>query len=145
MSNKKQTLILGQPIPRFLTNWLISAVALIVVIHLFSGVHSSSLLTTLVMALILGLLNTFLKPILCLLSLPFIIFTLGAFTLVINAITFYLAATLVHGFYVIDFWSAFWAAILYSFFTFLINILLQSDDKKIFHMSCSCRKCKKIN
>lgn len=145
MSKIKQTLILGQPIPRFLINWLISAVALIVVVHIFSGVSSDNLLTTIVMALILGLINTFLRPILCLLSLPFIVFTLGAFTLIINALTFYLAASLVHGFYVASFWSAFWAALLYSFISFLINILIQSDDKKIFYMRCSCRKCKKIN
>jgi len=113
------------PVIRFLVKWLISAAALLVVVHIFSGVSSENLLTTIIMALVLGLLNTFLKPILSFFSLPIMLLTLGLFTLIINATTFYLAAHLVKGFYVASFGSAFWAALLYSFVTFLINLLIQ--------------------
>lgn len=115
---------------RFLIKWFISAVALLVVVHVFSGVSSASLQTTIVMALVLGLLNTFLKPLLSFLSLPIMIITLGLFTLIINALTFFLAAKLVQGFYVAGFWSACWAALIYSIVTFLINMLIVTDKNE---------------
>ncbi|MGA2669630.1 MAG: phage holin family protein [Ignavibacteria bacterium] len=118
----------------FLLKWLVYSIALLIVIHIFSGVRSESLMTTIVMALVLGLLNAFLKPIMSFLSLPIIIITLGLFTFIINALVFYLAGMFVHGFYVSGFWSAFWAALLFSIFTFLINLLVKSDksNKSIF-------------
>jgi putative membrane protein len=114
---------------KFLLRWLISALVLIVVMHIFSGVSSDNLVATLVMALVLGLLNTFLKPVLMFLSFPLMILSLGFFTLIINGVTFYLAAKLVHGFYVAGFWSAFGAALIYSILTFFINLLIRSDDE----------------
>jgi putative membrane protein len=115
---------------RFLLKWFISTIALLVVVYIFPGVASQDFISTLIMALVLGLLNTFLKPILSLLSLPIMLLTLGLFTLVINAFTFYLAAHLVHGFYVSGFWSAFGAALIYSIVTFLINSLIFSDKNE---------------
>lgn len=124
------------PMIKFLVKWLISTIALLVVIYIFPGVASQNFLTTIVMALVLGLLNTFLKPILSLLSLPIMLLTLGLFTLIINAFTFYLAAHMVHGFYVAGFWSAFGAALLYSFVTFLINLLVFSNKNERDVMYC---------
>jgi len=121
----------SHPLLKFLIKWLISTVALLVVVHIFSGVSS------LIMALVLGFLNTFLKPILALLALPVMVLTLGLFMLVINATTFFLAAKLVHGFYVAGFGSALWAALLYSFITFLINVLIQSQDEKNYYVNCT--------
>ena len=115
---------------KFLVKWFISTIALLVVIYIFPGVASQDFLTTLVMALVLGLLNTFLKPILSFFSLPIMLLTLGLFTLIINGLIFYLAANLVHGFYVSGFWSAFGAALIYSFVTFLINSLIFSDKNE---------------
>ncbi|OGT07266.1 MAG: hypothetical protein A2X78_03140 [Gammaproteobacteria bacterium GWE2_37_16] len=138
MIYNNQPKISAQPHPllKFLIKWLISTVALLVVVHIFSGVSSENFLTTLIMALVLGFLNTFLKPILALLALPVMVLTLGLFMLVINATTFFLAAKLVHGFYVAGFGSALWAALLYSFITFLINILIQSQDEKNYYLQC---------
>ena len=116
--------------PRFLLKWLISTIALLVVVHIFSGVHSENFLSILIMALVLGFLNTFIKPILTLFALPFMILTLGLFTVVINATTFFIAAKLVQGFYVAGFGSALWAALLYSVITFIINLLIQSDTER---------------
>lgn len=112
---------------RFLLRWGISTIALLVIVHLFSGVATANMTALVVMALVLGLLNSFLRPLLTFLSLPFLILTLGISTLFVNALTFFLAAKLVHGMYIAGYWSAFWAAILYSIITFLINMLLGAD------------------
>lgn len=114
---------------RFLIRWFISVIVLLVVLHIFSGISSDNLLATVIMALVLGLLNTFLRPILSFLALPIMLVTLGLFMLIINATTFYFAAHLVHGFHVSGFWSAFWAAFLYSVITFLINIMIQPKNE----------------
>lgn len=123
---------------RFLIKWFISSIALLVVLHLFSGVASANLTTTVIMALVLGLLNAFLKPILSFLSFPLMILTLGLSMLFVNALTFFIAAKLVSGFYVASFWSAFWAAILYSVVSFLINVLIgmtAADKYQLEHYS----------
>lgn len=114
---------------RFIIRWFISVIALLVIVHIFSGVTTDNLSSLLVMALVLGFLNAFLKPILSIFSLPIMILTLGLFTLVINATTFYLAAKLVHGIHVAGFGSAFWAAFLYSCITFLLNVFLFPENK----------------
>jgi putative membrane protein len=108
---------------RFLIRWSIGTVALLIILHVFSGISSANLSATIIMALVLGLLNAFLRPILSIFSFPIMVLTLGLFTLIINGFIFFLAAKLVSGFYVAGFWSAFWAAILYSVITFLINLL----------------------
>ena len=113
----------------FIIKWFISTVALLIIVHIFPGVQSENLLTTVVTALVLGLLNTFVKPILNILALPLHVLTLGLFILVINALLFYLAAGLVHGFYVEGFWTAFWAALVYSIISMLINSLIKSENE----------------
>lgn len=114
---------------RFILKWFVSSVALLIVLHLFSGVTSEGLMPTIIMALILGLLNTFIKPIINFFAFPLEIVTLGLFTLIINAFLFYLAAKFIHGIYVAGFWSAFWAALLFSIFSFLINSLIKAEKK----------------
>lgn len=116
---------------KFLIRWGISTLALLIIVHIFSGISSANFLSLLIMALILSLLNTFLRPILNFLSLPIMILTLGLFTFFINALTFFIAAKLVHGISIAGFGSAFWAALIYSLITFFLNILLQSDDERI--------------
>jgi putative membrane protein len=80
----------------------------------------------LVATLVLGLLNAFLRPILLFFTLPLTILTLGLFTFVINGALFYLAASLVYGFRVNGFGSAFIAALLFSIFSFVLNIIFQT-------------------
>ncbi len=75
-----------------LVKWVVNSTALLVVIHVVSGVTVDNWPTVFVAALVLGLLNAFLRPILIFLTLPVTILTLGLFTLVINAFLFYLAA-----------------------------------------------------
>lgn len=111
----------------FLLKWFISAIALVIIVHIFSGVHSADLLVTIITALILSLFNTFLKPVLGFLTFPVLIITLGLFMLIINAFLFWLAGELIKGFSVDGFWTAFWAALVYSIIALLINSLIKSE------------------
>jgi len=80
------------------------------------GFHVENFWWALLAALVIGILNLFLKPLLQLLSLPLTILTFGLFALLINALLFYLAVTIVPGVYVDSFWTALAAWLIYSFF-----------------------------
>jgi putative membrane protein len=105
---------------RFLVRWLINALAFIVVL-LLGLVTADSLWAVLVAALVWGLLNAFLKPLLVLLTLPLNLLTLGLFTLIINAFLLALTSWLVKGFEVGDFKSAILAALIISVVSFLLS------------------------
>jgi putative membrane protein len=114
---------------KFLTKWLVNVLALIIVIHLAEGISSDSWQTTAVAALVLGFINAFLRPLIILLTLPLNILSLGLFTLVINGSMFFLVSKIVAGFSVAGFASAFWAALLFSLFSFILNLFVFSDNK----------------
>ena len=80
----------------------------------------------LIAALVLGVLNAFVKPLLRLISLPFIILTLGFFLLVINALLLWLTSKLVHGFHVDGFWPAVWASLVVS----LVSMFLGYSNRR---------------
>ncbi len=109
---------------RFLIKWLVNIIALFIVINTISGVRATNSQALIVAALIIGLLNAFLRPVLILLTMPFTIFSLGLFTLFINGFMFYLASKFVIGFTVVNFWSAFCAALLFSVISFILNLIL---------------------
>jgi putative membrane protein len=90
----------------FLLQWLVSGLAIIITAYLLPGVKVTGFFAALVTALILGLINAFIRPLLILLTLPLNILTLGLFTLVINALLILLAAAIVPGFSVQGFWWA---------------------------------------
>ncbi|HXV19408.1 MAG TPA: phage holin family protein [Desulfuromonadales bacterium] len=90
----------------FLLQWLVSGLAIIITAYLLPGVRVAGFFAALVTALILGLINAFIRPVLILLTLPLNILTLGLFTLVINALLIMLAAAIVPGFSVQGFWWA---------------------------------------
>lgn len=87
-------------------NWLLAALAIMATAYLLPGVSLAGFMPALVTALVLGLLNAFIKPLLLLVTLPINILTLGLFTLVINAALIMLASKLVPGFQVQSFWWA---------------------------------------
>jgi len=115
---------------QLIIKWIVNSTALLVVAHVVSGVTLDNWRTVFVAAVVLGLLNAFLRPICILLTLPVTVVTLGLFTLVINAFLFYLAAHLVHGFHVAGFGQAFVAALVFSIVSFLLSPLLYSDNGK---------------
>ena len=108
----------------FLIKWAVNIATLFVVIHIIAGVSIDSWETVIVAAFVIGLLNAFVKPVIILFTLPFTIFTLGFFMLIINAFIFYIASKFVKGFEVINFWSAFWAALLFSVISSILNFML---------------------
>lgn len=103
--------------------------AIIVVINMVPGIHSEGRLATVLAALVLGLINATLRPIVFALTLPLTVLSLGVFTLFMNAAFFYLASWLVEGFVVADFWAAFWGALCFSAVSFVLNLLVSPQGR----------------
>lgn len=110
---------------KLLLKWLINALALLGIAYLIRGISVSSFYVALIAALVLGLINALVKPLLILLTLPVNILTLGLFTFVINALLFWFASTIVKGFFVADFAAAFWGALCLSVVSWLTHILFE--------------------
>ncbi len=104
-----------------LIRWLITTLAILAVPYLISGVRVESFGSAMLTAAILGILNAMVRPVLILLTLPLTILTLGLFILVINALLFMLAGAIVPGMYVASFWSAFFASIIVSIVSWILN------------------------
>jgi putative membrane protein len=114
---------------RILLKWLLSAVALLAVAYLYSGVQVQSFGSALLAAAVIGLLNMVVRPVLVVLTLPVTIVTLGLFLFVINALLFWLAAEIVQGFHVDGFLAALIGSILYSLITLITSWILFSGKK----------------
>jgi putative membrane protein len=99
---------------KLLLRWFFSAALLMLVAYYLPGVHIFSFYNALIAALVLGLINAIIRPIAVVLTLPVNVLTLGLFSLVINALMFWLAGSIVKGFYVDGFWPAFWGSIIMS-------------------------------
>jgi putative membrane protein len=108
---------------RLVLKWALNSFALFFVMKLIPGIRIDRFQDLLLATLVIALLNVFLKPVIVLLTLPVNLMTLGLFTFVINALIFYLAAHLVPGLHVAGFGSAFVAALLFSLFSFVLNML----------------------
>jgi len=100
--------------------WILNAVALLIVAYLLPGIVVTGFGSALIAAIVLGLLNTLVKPVLILLTLPVTIVTLGLFLFVINALVFWFAGSILSGFKVNGFWWAVIGAILYSVISSLL-------------------------
>jgi putative membrane protein len=104
--------------------WILNAVALLIVAYLLPGINVASFGSALIAALVLGLLNTLVKPVLILLTLPITVVTLGLFLLVLNALVFWFAGSILKGFEVAGFWWAVLGALVYSVVSGLLSRLL---------------------
>ena len=109
---------------RLLITWLINALALLAVPYLMHSVSVDSFGAALIAALILGFVNTLIRPILLVLTLPATVLTLGLFIFIINGLMFWLVAQLVGGFHVASFWAAVGGAIVYSIVSWALSTLL---------------------
>ncbi len=110
---------------KLIVRWLLLAAALLLVAYLYPGVSVSSFGAALIAALVLGLLNTLLRPVLVLLTLPVTLLTLGLFLFVINAAMFYLAARVLDGFSVSGFVAALIGSLIYSFCSVVIDVAME--------------------
>jgi putative membrane protein len=113
---------------KLLTKWLLSAAALLFVAYVYDGVQVRSFTSALLAAFVIGLLNTFIRPVLVLLTLPVTLITVGLFLFVINAALFYTAAQLLEGFNVSGFWAALLGSMIYS----VISIISDSALERLF-------------
>jgi putative membrane protein len=104
--------------------WVVNAVLLLLIPYIVPGIEMKNFGTALVAALVLAFVNALIKPILILLTLPINLLTLGLFILVINALMFWLVSAIVKGFYISGFWPAFFAALVFSIFSLVLNYLL---------------------
>ena len=109
---------------KLVTRVLVIAFALLVVAHLMPGITVTGLVPALLAALVLGLLNAIVRPILVILTLPITLLTLGLFILVINAGLFALAASFVPGFFVRDFLAAVIGSLLMAVISFIVNRII---------------------
>jgi len=119
---------------RFLQVWLINTVAVLVTVHIVPGIkfsQNAGLEVPLITALVLGILNAFIRPILMFMALPLLIFTLGLFTLVINALLLYLVGLLLTPYFqVASFKSAFLGAVIISTISVILNIITGSGSSR---------------
>ena len=105
-----------------LIDWCISALVILVIAYILPGVAVASFFTALVLALVLGLINAFIKPVFIILTLPLTVLSLGLFMFVINALLIMLAAHIVPGFHV----SGFWWALLFSLLLSVANAFVKN-------------------
>jgi putative membrane protein len=113
---------------KIIVRWLLLAAALLLVAHLYPGVTVASFGAAMIAALVLGLLNTLVRPLLVLLTLPVTLITLGLFLFVINALMFWAAATLLEGFHVAGFGAALIGSVLYS----LCGMVIDAAAERLF-------------
>lgn len=129
---------LNSPIPQFLSlplmnfviRLIISTLAVLVSAHILPGVEVDSFLAAVVVAIVLGALNMFIRPVLIFFSLPAVIFTFGLFLIVINTLIILLAAKLVPGFRVEGFWYAVLFSIVLSLVTGILNAIKKRDEQR---------------
>jgi putative membrane protein len=114
---------------RLVLVWLINTVSLIAVAYLMPSISVSSFTTALIAALVLGLVNTVIRPILVILTLPATILTLGLFIFVINGLLFWLVGSFIEGFRVSGFWAGVLGAIVYSLISWLLSALVLSEKR----------------
>jgi putative membrane protein len=112
---------------KILINWFVSGMAVFTAAYLLPGVHVDSFATALIVAIVLGVINAFVKPILFFLTLPITLVTLGLFSLILNAMMISLTDLLVSGLTIDSFWWALLFSILLSIITSFLNSLAKEE------------------
>ena len=122
---------MNSPIQRFLVRWFVSGVGLWIAAQILgeTGIDYQSELTVIIVAaLILAIINSIIKPIVVILSLPAILFSLGLFMIIINALMVSLASWLYHPFQVENFWAAMLAGMIIGLVNYLVTAILEDKD-----------------
>lgn len=108
-----------------IVRWIVNTLAVILVSRVVPGISVRDFYTALIVALVYGLLNAIVRPILIILTLPITLLTLGLFTFVLNALLFWLVARFVPGFTVAGFMPAFWGALIIWAVSYLTSAVLR--------------------
>ena len=101
--------------------WILNALALLAVANFVPGIHLDSFVDAMIAAFFLGLVNTLIRPLLLLLTLPVTLLTLGLFIFVINGLLFWFVGSVLKGFVVGGFWYGVFGAVLYSIFSWALS------------------------
>ena len=109
---------------QFFQRWVVTTLAVLVAANVIRGLAYDHVGALLVASLLLGFLNAFVRPLLLVISLPLLLYSLGLFMLVINALLLWSVGSLVKGFHVAGFWPAFWGALVISLVSLVANAFL---------------------
>ena len=115
----------------FVFRWAITTIAVMVASSIIHGIRYDSVAALIGAALLLGILNAFLRPILLILSAPLILLTLGLFILVVNGLMLFVVPGIVIGFHVDGFLSAFWGAIVISVVSWILSAFFRGSDGRV--------------
>ena len=116
----------------FIIRWLVTTVAVMAAAHLNIGISYQGWEGLLEASLLLGIINAFVRPVLLILSLPWIIVTMGIFFVVINALLLMFVSGILPAFHVAGFWSAFFGSIVISIVGWLLSIFFRGHDGRIY-------------
>jgi putative membrane protein len=119
----------------FLIRWFITTLAVMGASHIISGITYDSTGSLFTAALLLGIINAFIRPVLLMLSLPFIIVTMGFFILVINALMLLFVSSIVHGFHVDGFWNALFAGLVIGIISWILSSFFRSSDGHVYPLN----------
>ena len=115
----------------FVFRWAITTIAVMVASSIIHGIRYDSIASLIGAALLLGILNAFLRPILLILSAPLILLTLGLFILIVNGLMLLFVPSIVIGFHVDTFGSAFWGAIVISIVSWILSAFFRGSDGRV--------------
>jgi putative membrane protein len=115
----------------FVFRWVITTIAVMVASSVIHGIRYDTVAALIGAALLLGILNAFVRPILLILSVPLILLTLGFFILILNALMLFFVPSIVMGFHVDSFWSAFWGAIVVSIVSWILSAFFRGSDGRV--------------
>ena len=115
----------------FVFRWAVTTIAVMVAASLLRGIRYDSPAARILAALLLGILNAFIRPVLLILSAPLILLTLGFFILVVNGFMLLLVPGVISGFHVDHFGSAFWGAIIISIVSWLLSVFFRGSDGRV--------------
>ena len=117
---------------RFLQSWLVNTLAVLVAVYLVKGIRYEKPLDLVVASLVLGIVNSVIRPVLMLLALPLLVVTLGLFTLIINALLLFFVGNLLRPHFQVDtFWAAFWGALVISLVSLILNSLTGTGNTRV--------------
>ncbi len=115
----------------FVFRWIATTVAVMVAASIIHGIRYDNAGALVAAALLLGILNAFVRPVLLILSAPLILLTLGFFVLVVNGLMLLIVPNIVGGFHVDTFWSAFWGAIVISVVSWMLSAFFRGSDGRV--------------
>ena len=118
-------------IKQFVFRWAITTIAVMVSSSVIHGIRYDTVAALFGAALLLGILNAFVRPVLLVLSVPVILLTLGFFILVLNGLLLLLVPMIVAGFHVDSFWSAFWGAIVITVVSWILSAFFRGSDGRV--------------